>query len=68
MAETYSYTVHSLAEYEQCQTGSRWKLQVNSFGDVVPPNQPTELHEQRRVCTSVRTSIVWASTPHAVLC
>ena len=31
----YSYTVRSLDEYEQCQTGSRWKLQVNSFGDVV---------------------------------
>ncbi len=33
--DTYSYSVHSLAEYEQCQTGSRWQLQVNSFGDVV---------------------------------
>jgi ribosomal protein L40E len=32
---SYSYTVRSLDKYEQCQTGSRWKLQVNSFGDVV---------------------------------
>jgi hypothetical protein len=27
--------MRSLDEYEQCQPGSRWKLQVNSFGDVV---------------------------------
>jgi ribosomal protein L40E len=33
--DMYSYTVRTMAEYEQCQTGSRWKLQVNSFGDVV---------------------------------
>ena len=35
----YSYTVRSLNEYEQCQVGSRWKLQVNSFGDVVAAQQ-----------------------------
>jgi ribosomal protein L40E len=39
--ETYSYTVHSIAEYEQCQPGSRWKLQVNSFGAVVSA-EPTD--------------------------
>jgi ribosomal protein L40E len=33
--ETYAYTVRSLDEYEQCQPGSRWNLEVNSFGDVV---------------------------------
>jgi ribosomal protein L40E len=32
---TYSYAVRSLDEYEQCQAGSRWQLEVNSFGDVV---------------------------------
>ena len=37
--KTYSYTVRSLNEYEQCQVGSRWKLQVNSFGDVVAAEQ-----------------------------
>lgn len=33
--DTYSFTVRSLDEYEQCQPGSEWKLQVNAFGDVV---------------------------------
>ena len=37
--KTYGYTVRSLNEYEQCQVGSRWKLQVNSFGDVVGAEQ-----------------------------
>jgi ribosomal protein L40E len=33
--ETYAYTLRTLAEYEQCEPGSRWNLEVNSFGDVV---------------------------------
>lgn len=31
----YSYTMRSQAEYEECQPGSQWQLEVNSFGDVV---------------------------------
>lgn len=33
--EEYSITVRSLAEYEECQPGSQWRLEVNSFGGVV---------------------------------
>lgn len=39
--ERYSYTVRSLAEYEQCRPGSSWALQVNSFGAVVSA-EPTD--------------------------
>ena len=33
--EEYSFTVRTETEYEQCQPGSRWELEVNSFGSVV---------------------------------
>jgi ribosomal protein L40E len=39
--DTYSYSIHSLAKYEKCQPGTRWQLQVNSFGDVVSA-EPTD--------------------------
>lgn len=32
---TYSFTVNSVAEYERCQPGSEWKIEVNGLGDVV---------------------------------
>jgi len=33
--EEYSFTVRTLAEYEECQPGSQWQLEVNSFDSVV---------------------------------
>jgi membrane protease subunit (stomatin/prohibitin family) len=33
--KTYSLSIRSQAEYEQCQPGTRWKIEVNTFGDVV---------------------------------
>jgi membrane protease subunit (stomatin/prohibitin family) len=31
----YSYTVHSLNEFQQFQIGSQWNLNINSFGEIV---------------------------------
>jgi len=33
--KTYSLSLRSQAEYEQCKAGTQWKIEVNSFGDVV---------------------------------
>ncbi len=33
--EDYSFTLRTLDEYDQCQPGSQWRLEVNSFGSVV---------------------------------
>ncbi len=31
----YTFDLRSMAEFEQCQPGSKWKLTVNSLGSVV---------------------------------
>ncbi len=31
----YSFTLNSQDEYERCKPGTTWKIEVNSFGDVV---------------------------------
>jgi len=33
--QTYTYTPHTFDEYRSCQVGSRWQLQVNSFGSIM---------------------------------
>lgn len=39
---TYSYTARSWDEYNQCQPGSRWQLEVNAFNDVVSAQPATQ--------------------------
>jgi hypothetical protein len=33
--QTYTYTPQNFEEYRRCQVGSRWELQVNSFGSIM---------------------------------
>jgi hypothetical protein len=33
--KTYSLSIRSQAEYEQCQPGTKWKIEVNTFGSVL---------------------------------
>ena len=33
--KTYTYTPKSFDDYQRCQVGSRWQLQVNSFGSIM---------------------------------
>lgn len=33
--KNYTYTVQTLAQYQQCREGSKWNIEVNSFGSMV---------------------------------
>jgi hypothetical protein len=39
--KTYSLSINSQAEYEQCRPGTKWKIEVNTFGDAVS-GEPAE--------------------------